>query len=407
MSLLLPKPSISSHQIQQNNTPKSERTYRNHCFHKSPSHTATMTGRQVIPSLVSYFGWCNSDYNAVQNLFFVIPDRGESKRRRESLDDLDIRLCFSITMIRSNFRSKAPKKLNLSLTKLTHLPNEIGNLKNLTKLNLAASLITSLPASIGELQALQELNLSFTKLTHLPNEIGNLKNLTELELAASMITSLPASIGELQALQELNLRSPKLTHLPNEIGNLKNLTKLNLACSRITSLPASIGELQALQELDLEYAKLAHVPNEIGIFKNLTKLKLAGSMPKLPYSIKYALACGSFRSRAAMAPVSTNCKGKLLFLLDNTTTLFRPISFREGNRRKRVKGIDEADRVYCILVHFSGLLVETLINRDERLKVETLKIKWFTKFLSRFRKTRSSLTCRTFKVLKGKKKSSV
>eukprot|EP00533_Pseudo-nitzschia_delicatissima_P007290 CAMPEP_0116092754 /NCGR_PEP_ID=MMETSP0327-20121206/8213_1 /TAXON_ID=44447 /ORGANISM="Pseudo-nitzschia delicatissima, Strain B596" /LENGTH=197 /DNA_ID=CAMNT_0003584205 /DNA_START=17 /DNA_END=610 /DNA_ORIENTATION=+ len=117
----------------------------------------------------------------------------------------------------------------------------------------STSMFKSLHPSIGQLQALDDLCIfCFPQLKNLPNEIGNLKNLTSLRLLGTH--SLPPSIVQLQALRELRLwRSAKtLTTLPEEIGNLGNLIFLDLWESEyIKSLPSSIGQLRALQWFDL------------------------------------------------------------------------------------------------------------------------------------------------------------
>jgi Leucine-rich repeat (LRR) protein len=211
---------------------------------------------------------------------------------------------------------------------LSTLPDEIGELANLTKLTLYGSSITSLPSSIGRLQNLTELDLRRTKkLSTLPDEIGELANLTKLEITRSKIVSLPSSIGRLQNLTELNLGwTMEMSTLPDEIGELANLTKLELSDSGFTSLPPSIGRLQNLTELNISYTdKLKTLPEEMSDLVNLTKLDLTecslGIASILPFignlkKIEYLCPNVNHGSR-----LSTKFHDKLLAEIGNLTSL--------------------------------------------------------------------------------------
>ena len=74
----------------------------------------------------------------------------------------------------------------------------------------------------------KELDLSSLKLTRIPPQLKNLKNLTILTLSDNNLKSLPAFFGELSNLIILNLDGNKLSSLPTEL-KLTRLWQLNLS----------------------------------------------------------------------------------------------------------------------------------------------------------------------------------
>ena len=166
--------------------------------------------------------------------------------------------------------------LDLSHYRLTQLPPEITELKNLTKLSLSGNQLTQLPLEIGELENLEELDLSYNRLTQLPPEIGELKNLKILNLTRNQLTQLPPEIGELKNLNYFYLSVNHLTQLPPEIGKLKNLRSFYLSSNQLTQLSTEIGELKNLRALYLPENPLTSPPPEIvsmGLEAILTYLK--------------------------------------------------------------------------------------------------------------------------------------
>lgn len=90
-----------------------------------------------------------------------------------------------------------------------------------------------LPRDTEELCNLDTLYLNGLGLTHLPDSIGNLSQLTRLGVGDNpfthnQLTHLPDSIGELSQLTTLDVSYNQLTHLPDSIGNLTNLRELNI-----------------------------------------------------------------------------------------------------------------------------------------------------------------------------------
>ena len=81
---------------------------------------------------------------------------------------------------------------------------------------------------------LQLLLLDGNKLTELPAEIGDLKELRVLSVRDNQLVALPTSIQRMTILEELYLHENKLTELPAEIGDLRELRELSVGHNPLT-----------------------------------------------------------------------------------------------------------------------------------------------------------------------------
>eukprot|EP00536_Pseudo-nitzschia_multiseries_P012206 jgi/Psemu1/290143/fgenesh1_pg.452_\ len=228
----------------------------------------------------------------------------------DCLSELDLWDPLEIPAWIGGFRALRVLKLQYRTHALARgLPEEIGNgnlAESLVKLDLDSSTVRSLPGSIGRLRQLKSLVLSSTtELLRLPDEIGNLVELTQLNLNSSAIESLPRSIGNLRNLECLDLSSTARLHaLPEEIGNLRSLVRWYLVCTAIRSLPRSVGNLQNLELLDLYFAdELSELPDAVGNLKRLVSLDLGNnsSLRSIPSSI------GTLKRLKKMALDGTPC----------------------------------------------------------------------------------------------------
>ncbi|AMP21062.1 hypothetical protein AZF37_07695 [endosymbiont 'TC1' of Trimyema compressum] len=132
---------------------------------------------------------------------------------------------------------------------LTSVP-DLSNLTNLASLSLDDNALTTFPPSILNLSKLQSLWLgdfaAGNQITSIPDNIGQLSNLTRLLLDSNKLTQIPATIYNLTNLTELSINNNQLASLPDNLGNLSKLTTLNLAGNQLTSLPSSLQNLTNL-----------------------------------------------------------------------------------------------------------------------------------------------------------------
>ena len=93
---------------------------------------------------------------------------------------------------------------------------------------------------------------SGTKLTALPESLGECKVLEKLILSGAFeLPCLPSSIGGCSALRELWCRGcSALTSLPDSLGELQRLEMIDLTgCAALTSLPATLRKCTALRRV--------------------------------------------------------------------------------------------------------------------------------------------------------------
>ena len=104
--------------------------------------------------------------------------------------------------------------------KINQLPENIGQLSELTTLYLEKHDIITIPSNFTQLSSLTSLKFSNNWLTSLPENFGNLTSLIILDLGYNQLGSIPESIGNLGSLEYLFLFNNQLVSLPETICNL-------------------------------------------------------------------------------------------------------------------------------------------------------------------------------------------
>lgn len=188
-------------------------------------------------------------------------------------------------------RRSGAKKLNLNgiwdeaSSKLTEVPESLGQLTQLQSLDLSTNQLTALPESLGQLTQLQNLNLVRNQLTALPEWLTQLTQLQTLDLSANQLTMLPESLKLLTQLQTLTLGINQLKTLPKSLNQLTNLKILWLGKNLFTAIPDCIFDLQMLEQLALGGNGLTTLPESLSRLINLRILALGWDEGNSPLKI--------------------------------------------------------------------------------------------------------------------------
>lgn len=141
--------------------------------------------------------------------------------------------------------------LNITQTCLQEVPEEIGQLVNLTNLVLYSNEISKIPDTIGKLEKLKVLDCSRNKLASLPDEIGKLPQLTTMNLSANLLKILPTQIGNTK-LSVLNLSNNQFEAFPDVCyPELVHLSEIYVNGNQIKEIPAAINQLSSLKILNV------------------------------------------------------------------------------------------------------------------------------------------------------------
>ncbi len=162
--------------------------------------------------------------------------------------------------------------LELWRQSLESLPDEIGELSNLTSLKLDDNLLKELPESMAELEGLESLNLQNNKLKSIPEVVFKLKYLKALFLGGNKSIALNPELFQMQGLKYLSLENIRLSEVPQGLEGMKNLEYLNLSKNRLKQLPHRLLALSKLENLHIERCGLERIPDWIRQFPKLQVL---------------------------------------------------------------------------------------------------------------------------------------
>ncbi|XP_068809920.1 DISP complex protein LRCH3 isoform X27 [Struthio camelus] len=215
------------------------------------------------------------DYPRASAANHDLSDTTQADLSRNRLSELPAEACHFVSL----------ESLNLYQNCIRYIPEAVLNLQSLTFLNISRNQLSTLPVHLCSLP-LKVLIASNNKLVSIPEEIGQLRQLTELDVSCNEIQTIPPQIGNLESLRDLNVRRNHLVRLPEELAELP-LIRLDISCNKITTIPVCYRNLRHLQTIMLENNPLQSPPaqicikGKIHIFKylNIEACKIAPDLP--------------------------------------------------------------------------------------------------------------------------------
>jgi len=141
---------------------------------------------------------------------------------------------------------------NNDLGSADSIPSAIGILRDLdqlTSLGVVMTKIRHISPKMAEINQLKYLFLYFNDIIKLPENIGDLVNVTRFELAYNELTELPENIGKMERLNYLDISYNKITVLPEKITGLSKLTHLNFSGNLFEAFPSPVATMKSLLEI--------------------------------------------------------------------------------------------------------------------------------------------------------------
>nr|AMM42858.1 LRR-RLK [Vernicia fordii] len=161
------------------------------------------------------------------------------------------------------------------------IPEEIGNLKNLSLLALDENdFYGPIPPSLGDLSELTILRLSSNRLSgNIPPNLGTLSKLTDLRLFKNQLSGLvPPEFGNLSSLTVLHLSENKfIGNLPQQVCQGGKLVNFTAAFNNFSGpIPTSLKNCHTLYRVRLEHNQLTGVlDQDFGVYPNLTYIDIS------------------------------------------------------------------------------------------------------------------------------------
>ncbi|NWW24367.1 LRCH3 protein, partial [Falcunculus frontatus] len=240
----------------------------------------------AVSGTLSLSGRKLRDYPRASAANHDLSDTTQADLSRNRLSELPAEACHFVSL----------ETLNLYQNCIRYIPEAVLNLQSLTFLNISSDYfvfflsksrnqLSTLPVHLCSLP-LKVLIASNNKLVSIPEEIGQLRQLTELDVSCNEIQTIPPQIGNLESLRDLNVRRNNLVRLPEELAELP-LIRLDFSCNKITTIPVCYRNLRHLQTIMLENNPLQSPPaqicikGKIHIFKylNIEACKIAPDLP--------------------------------------------------------------------------------------------------------------------------------
>lgn len=118
------------------------------------------------------------------------------------------------------------------------------------QLDLSKQKLTDIPQEVKQFKNLQNLNLSKNKITTIENDFI-FTDLRILDLSKNKFNHFPEVICQNTSIRNLFMGKNDMPEIPECIGNMQNLIVLDIWFNPIDDLPQSMTQLRNLRSLDL------------------------------------------------------------------------------------------------------------------------------------------------------------
>lgn len=165
--------------------------------------------------------------------------------------------------VNHDYALEEPSNLSHFAHKLTILPPETIQLKNVGNLDLSRNCFLEFPRILLTLESVQKLTLSGNSISSLPIGFRNL-NCEKLDLSHNKFFEFPKEATRNQYIKKLDLSHNNIPDLPAGVRNMSSLTEL---CLNGTNIPLSETHQDTKKALDQKGVVCTGYPNSLAWFQ--------------------------------------------------------------------------------------------------------------------------------------------
>ena len=207
-------------------------------FEQDEAFARAALGKMLRKKLLDLSGWSVKDSLfkfALATIPDLVFDEIPALRKKSGFDELKV-YGPAMKTLPARFLELAPflRKLELSFLDIRAVPDVVCELTALEELVIDAEQLRQLNPRLAQLQKLRKLDVNHAeKLSSLPREIFELRELEHLGVQLAGVREVPAEIAKLTKLQSLKLYNTPVVKLAPELAGLEKLKKIDLQYTKV------------------------------------------------------------------------------------------------------------------------------------------------------------------------------